>query len=133
MLSLSLLYEELLSIVLHFCLFSSFFLSHFPPSCSLPASILTFLVFPSPFALFSPFHTLCLSDWRLQIATEFHHKSYPTLLLLPLLPSAKHTKICTRTRKLVLTCHQNPQLRVTINKFISETCKHFFAKKKNIY
>lgn len=112
------LYLSLLSFLLFLVI--SFFLLHFSLALSLPL-FSPISVFSSPFAPFFPFLTLCFSDCRLQIATEFHHKSYPTLLLLPLLPPAKHTKICKHTRRLMLTRHQNPQFRVTINKSISLT------------
>lgn len=79
-----------------------------------------FLLSPPLFAPFHLFLTLWFSDWRLQIACEFHHKtplcSYCPCCLLP----NTHRSAYTHAR-LALTCNQNLLFRVTINKSMSET------------
>lgn len=106
--------------------FLSFYL--FPLSCnlffsfylSLPLSSHLFLSshpLHFPLSLLFSLSASVIGDFKLPLNFIIN----PTLLLLPLLPPAKHTKICNHTRKLMLTCHQNPQFRVTINKSMSET------------
>lgn len=89
------------------------------PSISLP-----FPAFPllSLSPIFPLFLTLCFSDWRLQIATEFHHKT-PLCSYCPCCLLTNTQRNAGTHATPMLTCHQNLLFRLTINKSMSKAIR----------